>query len=420
MNAGETALKIFSFPGLEQFLFAWKIIFVYLAPVLPFMLFAVAMASWLRYRRAKVYTNRETVLLELHIPQEVKRSPTAMEAVFDTLHFKPGEGTFYKRWWKGGVRSWYSLELVSFGGEVHFYIWTPKEWRKYLEASFYACYPDIELKEVSDYAHRFKLDLARYQLYGVNYKFTKPDCYPIKTYVEYGLDKPPQREEEKTDPLATMVERLASIGPGEQIWIQIIFQMHTTLGPKPGSHGMEHWDIKAAAKKEVEKIRKKPEAPTVLQDNTIVYGVSAKQMKSIELIERTVFSKNHFDVGIRGMYIAEREHWDKANKEGIKAIFRPFTADLYNTIRHMGDQGIAKFDFATQDFMDMRVNAEIYKIYDAYRKRSWFHPPYTFKKMILTSEELATLFHVPSHYVKTPGLARIPSVRKEAPPNLPV
>lgn len=413
--------QLVTLPGLDNFFAAWKVVFVYLAPILPFLMLTVALRSWLRYKRAKVYTVWESVLLEIRLPQEVKRSPSAMEAFLDNLHFKPGLGTFYTRWWQGGVATWYSLEIISFGGEVHFYIWCPtKSWRKYVEASLYAFYPDIELVEAPDYARRFKFDLEQYQIYGVNYKFTKPDVYPIKSYVEYGLDKPPQREEEKTDPLASVIEHLASIGPGEQIWIQILFQMHTSLGAKPGTYGTENWDIKAAAKKEVEKIRKKPEAPTVLADNTIVYGVSAKQMKSIELIERTMFSKNHFDVGIRGMYIAEREHWDKANKDGLKAIFRPFTADLYNTIRHIGDQGIAKFDFAVQDFMGVRERSETYKLYDAYRKRSWFLPPYTFKRMVLSSEELATIFHIPSHYVKTPGLPRIPSARKEAPPNLPV
>jgi hypothetical protein len=39
---------------------------------------------------------------------------------------------------------------------------------------------------------------------------------------------------------------------------------------------------------------------------------------------------------------------------------------------------------------------------------------------IMSVEELATIFHLPSSTVMTPGLARIPSTRKEAPPNLPI
>ena len=39
---------------------------------------------------------------------------------------------------------------------------------------------------------------------------------------------------------------------------------------------------------------------------------------------------------------------------------------------------------------------------------------------ILTTEELATLFHLPGKTITTPGLARIPSKKAEAPSNLPM
>ncbi len=37
-------------------------------------------------------------------------------------------------------------------------------------------------------------------IWGCEFKFTKGDGYPIKTYVDYGLDKDP-KEEYKVDPL---------------------------------------------------------------------------------------------------------------------------------------------------------------------------------------------------------------------------
>lgn len=41
------------------------------------------------------------------------------------------------------------------------------------------------------------------------------------------------------------------------------------------------------------------------------------------------------------------------------------------------------------------------------------------KFQVMSTEELATMFHIPSSTVMTPGLSRIPSTRKEAPANLP-
>ena len=38
---------------------------------------------------------------------------------------------------------------------------------------------------------------------------------------------------------------------------------------------------------------------------------------------------------------------------------------------------------------------------------------------VMTTEELATMFHLPGKVAVTPTLGRIPSTRGEAPPNLP-
>jgi hypothetical protein len=40
--------------------------------------------------------------------------------------------------------------------------------------------------------------------------------------------------------------------------------------------------------------------------------------------------------------------------------------------------------------------------------------------MILSSEELATLFHIPGRVSTTPSLERIEAVKSDAPQNLPI
>jgi hypothetical protein len=57
---------------------------------------------------------------------------------------------------------------------------------------------------------------------------------------------------------------------------------------------------------------------------------------------------------------------------------------------------------------------------DSYKRRSYFFYPYKFTPLILTNEELATLYHFPGEVASTPGLPRIPSKRAQAPTNLPV
>ncbi len=49
------------------------------------------------------------------------------------------------------------------------------------------------------------------------------DYLPIKTYVDFGLDKDP-KEEFKTDPLTQILEAMGSIGKGEHMWYQVLVQ----------------------------------------------------------------------------------------------------------------------------------------------------------------------------------------------------
>ena len=47
------------------------------------------------------------------------------------------------------------------------------------------------------------------------------DAYQFRSYIDFELDTDP-KEEYKVDPLAQVIERLSSIKPEEQMWMQII------------------------------------------------------------------------------------------------------------------------------------------------------------------------------------------------------
>jgi hypothetical protein len=59
-------------------------------------------------------------------------------------------------------------------------------------------------------------------------------------------------------------------------------------------------------------------------------------------------------------------------------------------------------------------------MFDAYVSRSAFAPPHIEDAFVMTSEELATLFHIPGKEAQQLGIKRIDSVQKGAPPNLPI
>ena len=109
-------------------------------------------SSWLFWRNESFKKKQKNILLEIRIPRLVKESPRAMEQVMASLHsLRNVASDLGERWKDGEVTRWFSLEMVSFGGEIHFYIRVVKKQRNLVEAAFYAYYPDVELEEVDDY-----------------------------------------------------------------------------------------------------------------------------------------------------------------------------------------------------------------------------------------------------------------------------
>ena len=210
----------------------------------PILSIWLAQKLWLAYVRADyVRKNFDFILLEIKLPRVIGKTPVAMELVLQAL-YQPDKTNWHERWWKGEVVPWFSLELVSIEGAVKFLIRTPAKYKKIIESTIYAQYPDVEVHEVKDY-----VSLAPYigqeeewTLWGCHFKLSKPDPYPIKTYVDYGLDSTMVDEENKSDPITSLIEFLGTVGRGQQVWIQIIVEVTGKRFKTPGSwFGMHDW-----------------------------------------------------------------------------------------------------------------------------------------------------------------------------------
>jgi hypothetical protein len=283
----------------------------------------------------------------------------------------------------------------------------------------YAQFPGIEVKECSDYARAVYFDPKVYSAWATEFKFTKADPYPIKTYVDYGLDKDP-KEEFKVDPLATVLEYLGQIGPNQQIWIQILGQAHKEYR-KSGHIFKKEDKWKADAQKEINKLLMRNEKTKVVgTENDKGFLVSPKLTKDEEEIVSAIgrsITKPAFDVGIRTIYIAEKDMFNKSNIGGIIGSFKHFSAEHLNGFKPGGPWNI---DYPWEDYRDIRKNGKLKAVIGLYKRRAYFHPPYVGKPMVMNAEELATLFHFPGQVAATPTLERIPSKRVQAPTNLPI
>ncbi len=390
--------------------------FFYLYPFwLPFILGYIFLADWLKYIRCLYIEKQGGVLLEIKLPKEITKSPLAMEIILAAL-WQKSSPTLHETFFSGKIRAWFSLEIASIDGQIHFYIWGTPKYRLLIESQIYSQYPGVEISEAEDYAKKMVYSKDQ-PMWGTYYKLSKSDVIPIKTYIDFGLDKASEKEEFKHDPLAATIEQMGSLQKGEQMWIQILFQAHRKLGFLDAHFlPVENWGEKA--KKEVEKIRKSAILENDDEGQKTVH-LTKMQTDLITGIERSQ-SKYPFEVAIRGMvFSTPKKIGDRI--PGLIGIFRQFSAiEIFNELR-IGF--FTDFDYPWEDFMRIRRTRYEKMMLDAFKRRSYFQYPYKYwkqKKLIMTTEELATLYHFPGAVVTTPSLNRIESKKSDAPTNLPL
>jgi hypothetical protein len=205
---------------------------------------------WMLYINQKFLNKMQEdfVMLEIKLPREISKSPFATEVALSSLLQKSGYGTWYQKYVEGRLPFYSSLEIASIEGIIHFYVRVHKNFRSLTESNFYAQYPGIEIVEADDYTKliRFTHLSKDVGCWGEVYKLTETwtpknekngeelkkgkdaykmpaDFFPIKTYVDYGLDKNPYPENQ-IDPMTPMLEMMGSLKKGEHMWFQIILQ----------------------------------------------------------------------------------------------------------------------------------------------------------------------------------------------------
>lgn len=392
------------------------------APIwLPIITFLLFFEFWLGYVRTVYDLQQGRTTLEIKLPQEILKSPQAMELVLTQMHQAAAPDNHVQTYWDGKHAPTFSLELVSRGGDLRFYINTPtKKFKNLIETQLYAQYPGIEVVELNvDYTAEVPWDPANFFYFALHFGLKKADAYPLKSYIDFGLDKMP-KEEEKIDPITTMLETLANLNPGEHYWVQILITANREIGFKEGSlKKIPDW--KKAARKEIQNIMKaaakerggKEEG----QQTAPQFLLTEDERDKIKSIERSL-SKSAFDVAIRGMYIAKSDIANPGERIGpLIAGWRSYDDLNRNAI---GVRWRTDFDWNWwQDPRGRRKEALKKQELQEYKMRAYMSKGDGDKHKVMTTEELATIFHLPGRVATTPTLARIPSKRAEAPSNLP-
>lgn len=418
----------------ELFLSIFDFIWFLLPIVLPIALVWLGIDMFIAYKKKQYRNGLKWALLEIIPPADVDKSPAGMDLFFHHLHQTGGEGNWWDIYVKGQFRSRFSLELISQGGRIRYFIRTETKHIPMVESGLYAQFPGIEVNMIEDdYADDFDWDPKKYELYGLELELTKKDAYPIKTYVDYSLDRDPDAEY-RIDPMAQLVEYLNTVKPGNHFWIQIIIKAHKKEDKDfsklfPGlAKKKDNWDEEG--RKEIEDIRKK----AFLEVETKEGGTSLQRQETqgtkeiIAAIERSL-TKWSFDVGIRTMNIAKKEDYDKGAK-AMKGIWKQFSSLNLNGFKPGHD---TDFGWWYQDPFGTRLNVYKEEMLQAYRSRRYFdkeRPSLNWgflflsesdrKSMVLNTEELATIYHFLGRTSEAPQLSKVDAKKGAPPSNLPI
>lgn len=403
---------------------AFDFIFFIIPIAAPIVLIWVLIDMFITYKRTQFLNKMEWVVLEIIPPAEVKKSPLAMEMFLLSLHQTGGEGDWYTKYIKGSFRSFFSLELVSTGGRVQYFIRCEKKYKTSISSNLYAQFPGIEVSEAEDYTKGFYYDEDKFELFAAELELTKADPYPIKTYVDYKLDAKEEDDDYKIDPMVPVLEYLNTVKPNNNVWCQIIVRAHKkedldfskTFPTFAGK--VDNWAEEG--KKAIKEIQEK--AFIEIEDGEAKKKVkwdTPGQKETVAALERSL-SKHPFDVGIRLLAIAPKEEFDKANK-GMMGVWKQYSSLSLNGFKpgYKTD-----FDWWYQDPFGNNLGKIKKDMLEGYKTRNYFwKDDYKGRKrkyFILNTEELATIYHFVGKISDTPSLEKVESRKGSPPSDLPI
>ncbi len=308
----------------------------------------------------------DSTLLQVLVPRDNEVKIDAAEQLFSSLTGVRTHGMF--AFLKNPPHI--SFEIVGMPEDIRFYIYTPNKYRDIVEKQINASYPDAEIRVVDEkqakegfiigneyniFSKEGKVAFASLKLKDSNYK-------PLKMYKDFAVD-----------PMASMTSVLAKMSQGEGAAIQILVSGADSKWSKSGRSYI------ATTKKS----ESNPE--------TAKYSSDPKELEGIE----NKISKPGFYSVIRIVVSSMSQEAASAHLENILTAFTQF--DGTNSLtknKHWLKGGFI------QDF--------VYRYFPTRGNLS-----------VLTSEELAGVFHLPNKSVTTPHIEWINAKRAPAPAQIP-
>ena len=360
------------------------------------------------------------------------------------LRNSPGDVS--ETWVDGEIPRSFSLEIVSFGGEIHFYVRCYWKVAPLVKAAFFSYYPDIELvPQDVDYVTRFPEDIREmnaqdYEIYGVELLLARESAYPTRTYKDF--ESP---DEERTyDPVGHLIEFLGQVQREQIVALQFVIVPAEPDWAKKWGPLLEKLKESSSAQQ-----AKKSAARTwdFSQGPLPVLGVELKEKKDdpFKAFSRTPgetevlkavegnMGQPAFKTTARFLYFSPKPlYYDSFAKRGVLGSLNQY-AGLNSFKANPYTLTLTKSIVRPYVFPKVRALLKKERVLYNYKKR--VTAPSTFIDKLFTSHPLnwnfystsfeitpqclASIFHPPTKFVVTaPHMKRIDSRKAGPPPGL--
>ncbi|MFA5994587.1 MAG: hypothetical protein WC823_06550 [Parcubacteria group bacterium] len=390
--------------------------------ILPVAFYYLFKVIWMDFVNDNWGGSLEWTILEVIPPKELERGPKPMESIFVALSGVIVGYSCFDEYLVGKFTDRFSFELVSLGGEIHYYIRVQKSLRNLVETQIYAQYPGAEVFEVEDYMKKFPKVVPNrdWEVWGSDVILSEPDPYPIRTYDKF--------EEDITgtmiDPMAGFLELFASVPPGQNLLWQMV------VSPQPESWGkgqMKHVE-KLAGRSSGDKRTILDDFVDVLKnifaglwgpvefattakknDQPLAFRLTPMESEKLKALEENL-SKNFYKVKMRFLNLGKKDGFDNTLQTAFFGVLRQFSDLNSNNLRPNDTKPTANYIAA-----NARSQALRRRIYNRYRNRNMDG-----QNVYFSTTEFATVYHFPDMGVITPAVPRVESKKGTAPFNLPI
>ncbi len=311
-------------------------------------------------------TSLDSVLLQIALPRDNEIKIDAAEQMFGSFSSMKKGGRFAFL----HPQPFLSFEIVGRPGDIRFFVHTPKKYKDLVEKQINGAYPDADIREVDENDAKQKGIVGNeYNIFSSDGKVAFASLRPSGTAYEplkVFKDMP-------VDGMALMTSVLAKMSEGEGAAIQIL------VSPSPN-------DWKKQGRKHIATTKKTESNP-----ETASYDTDPKALEAIE----NKIGHPGFNVVIRVVVVSESQDSADAHLSNITSALGNF--DAANSLSQN-----------TNRFKGLFMKDFIY--------RYW---PMRGQTGLMTSEELATIYHFPNKSVTTPHIFWLTSKRAPAPTQIP-